>query len=120
MPNPENIEQHEFKKGETGNPNGRPKGAKNRSTIARAIMEMKAKLPEETLNELKLLYPDMTNDVTIEEAMGIMQAAKAIQEKDTAAYKVLMDSAYGQPKQTTDITTNGENITPIEWVTKSE
>ena len=120
MPNPENIEQHEFKKGETGNPNGRPKGVKNRSTIARAVMEMNINFPEQVLKKLKEMYPKMTNDVTIEEAMTIIQASKAIQDKDTAAYKVLMDSAYGQPKQTTDITTNGENITPIEWVTQSE
>jgi hypothetical protein len=29
-----------FEKGESGNPNGRPKGSKNRSTIARRWMEV--------------------------------------------------------------------------------
>ena len=31
----EDIKKHEWKKGQSGNPNGRPKGARNRSTIAK-------------------------------------------------------------------------------------
>jgi hypothetical protein len=81
---------------------GRPKGLKNRSTIAKAIMSMKVNYPEEVLEELKKMYPEMTNNVTVEEAMTIMQAAKAIQDKDTNAYKALMDSGYGSPNQKID------------------
>ena len=44
MPNPENIEKHEFKKGQSGNPNGRPKGSKNRSTIAKYWLEVNQNL----------------------------------------------------------------------------
>jgi len=33
-----------FKKGESGNPNGRPKGSKNRSTIARRWLEVNQSL----------------------------------------------------------------------------
>jgi len=33
--------QHQFKPGQTGNPKGRPKGAKNESTILREIFERK-------------------------------------------------------------------------------
>ena len=53
----EDIQKHEFKKGESGNPNGRPKGSRNRSTIARLWLEttQKAKNPitgvEETLSQ---------------------------------------------------------------------
>jgi hypothetical protein len=32
---------HRFKKGESGNPNGRPKGAKNESTILRQLLTQK-------------------------------------------------------------------------------
>ena len=33
-----------FRKGESGNPNGRPKGSKNRSTIARRWLEVNQNL----------------------------------------------------------------------------
>jgi hypothetical protein len=38
MPNPENIEKHKFEKGKSGNPEGRPKGSKNLSTILREML----------------------------------------------------------------------------------
>jgi hypothetical protein len=69
MPNP-NIEG-KWNKGESGNPNGRPKGSKNRSTIARKWLE--------TIQSAK-------NPITGDD------------EKLTA-YKQLMDSGYGMPTQ---------------------
>ena len=36
----EDIEKHRFKKGQSGNPKGRPKNAKNRSTIVKEIFEV--------------------------------------------------------------------------------
>jgi Arc/MetJ-type ribon-helix-helix transcriptional regulator len=69
-----------FQKGESGNPAGRPKGAKNRSTIVRELLELDE-------NELK---------------MHLAQIKKAIEKEDTNAYKAVLDSAYGAPKQTTD------------------
>jgi hypothetical protein len=69
-----------FKKGESGNPAGRPKGAKNRSTMLRELLELNE-------NELK---------------MHLAQIKKAIEKEDTNAYKAVLDSAYGAPKQTTD------------------
>jgi len=97
--NPENIEGKGFDKHPENIGGGRPKGLKNRATIAKAIFNMKVKYPEEVLVELKKMYPDMTNNITVEQAMAIMQAVKAIQDKDTAAYRALMDSCYGLPKQ---------------------
>lgn len=69
-----------FQKGESGNPAGRPKGARNRSTIVRELLELNE-------NELK---------------MHLAQIKKAIEKEDTNAYKAVLDSAYGAPKQTTD------------------
>ena len=88
MPNPENIEKHKFEKGESGNPNGRPKGARNRSTIVRQWLDVEQRLKnpitgsEEQMNQ--------------EDLMTLAQIKKA-REGDTQAYKALLDSAYGSP-----------------------
>lgn len=97
MANPENIIPP--KKGEVRNPNGRPKGSKNRSTTARRILEMTASLPSKSYNALLKVFPDLDKKLSVEEVITLMQVAKAITDKDTGAYKTLMDSAYGAPKQ---------------------
>ena len=78
MPNAENLIPAQ--KGEVRNPKGRGKGNKNRSTIVRELLELDE-------NELK---------------MHLAQIKKAIEKEDTNAYKAVLDSAYGAPKQTTD------------------
>jgi hypothetical protein len=117
MPNPKNIEPHKMKKGTTLNPNGRPKGVRNRSTIVREILAMKGVIPDEVFKSLKEIFPTLNNKMTIEEVMTISIANKAITESDVNAYKALMDSGYGAPTQQTDITTDGEkiSISPIQW-----
>ena len=90
MPNPENIEKHKFEKGESGNPNGRPKGRKNRSTIARYWLEMEQK-QKNPLN-------NVTEDLSQEDLMTLSLIKKA-REGDVAAYRALMDSGYGAPVQ---------------------
>lgn len=104
MPNPENIIPPQ--KGEVRNPNGRPKGSKNRSTIARRILEMATVLPKKSYETLFKVFPDIEKDLTVEEVMTLMQVAKAITDKDTGAYKTLMDSAYGAPKQDIEFVTD--------------
>ena len=85
MPKPENIIPHKFKKGQTGNPNGRPR-----------------KLPE-----LDKLLADVLGEekdgVTAGEA--ILKALRAKASKgDVRAAEVLLDRAYGKPKQTSETT----------------
>ena len=110
MANPENIIPP--KKGEVRNPNGRPKGSKNRSTTARRILEMTASLPSKSYNALLKVFPDHDKKLSVEEVITLMQVAKAITDKDTGAYKTLMDSAYGAPKQ--EVEHSGE---PLQTVT---
>ena len=95
MANEENLKP--FGKGNNANPNGRPKGSRNRSTIARLWLEttQKAKNPitgvEETLSQ---------------EDLGTLAMVKKMRDGDVSAYKALMDSCYGAPKQTTDTNLN--------------
>ena len=84
------IEKHKFKKGQTGNPNGRPK-----------------KLPE--LNKLMAdILGDEKNGLTTAERILKAIEAKAL-KGDIKAAEMLLDRGYGKPKQTTDT-----NITTTE------
>jgi hypothetical protein len=88
MPNPENLRP--AKKGEVRNPNGRPKGSRNRSTIAREWLEVTQFITNPITGEKeKLEQQDIMT-------LGIIKKAR---EGDVNAYKALMDSAYGQPLQ---------------------
>jgi hypothetical protein len=93
MANSKNIKKHEFKKGQSGNINGRPKGSKNRSTIAKKWLEVnqKAKNPITSSEE-----------VMSQEDLMTLALIKKAREGDVTAYKALMDSTYGNPIQQID------------------
>lgn len=78
---------------------GRTPGVKTRSTIARKILEMTAVMPDEMFAELKASFPDIEQRMTTEEIATIAMLGAAIAKKDVQAYKAIMDSAYGAPKQ---------------------
>ena len=88
MPNEENLKK--FSAEYQPEKNGRPKGSRNRSTIARQWLEttQKAKNPitgvEETLSQ---------------EDLGTLEMVKKMRDGDVSAYKALMDSGYGAPVQ---------------------
>jgi len=90
MPNPENIENHKFEKGESGNPNGRPKGSRNRSTIARQWLEVNQNLKNPLTGE---------NETMSQEDLMTLALIKKARDGDVSAYKALMDSGYGAPVQ---------------------
>lgn len=85
-----------WKKGESGNPAGRPKGSKNRSTIVKEILSLLTKLDNPITGKEEWL--------TNEQHMTISILQKAI-KGDVNAYKALMDSAYGTAKDTMDLNT---------------
>ena len=79
-----------WKKGESGNPNGRPKGALNRSTIARKWLEVNQSLKNPLTGE---------NEMMSQEDLMTLALIKKAREGDVSAYKALMDSGYGAPLQ---------------------
>lgn len=86
----EDIKKHEYKKGESGNPNGRPKGSKNRSTIAKYWLEVNQNLKNPLTGE---------NETMSQEDLMTLALIKKAREGDVNAYKALMDSGYGAPVQ---------------------
>lgn len=95
------IKEYEFKKGQSGNPAGRPRGAKNRSTIARKWLEAVEKHKNPITGQME--------DMTQEDIITLAQIIKA-RKQNSMSYKVLLDSAYGSPDQ--NITT--QNLTKLD------
>jgi hypothetical protein len=77
-------------KGESGNPSGRPKGSKNRSTIARKWLEVNQSLKNPLTGE---------SETMSQEDLMTLALIKKAREGDVTAYKALMDSGYGAPLQ---------------------
>jgi hypothetical protein len=86
MPKPENIEPHKFKKGQTGNPNGRP-----------------PKLPELHILLANVLGKENKDGISAAEEILLALHAKA-KKGDTRAAELLLDRGYGKPKQTSETT----------------
>lgn len=70
--------------------NGRNKGSKNRSTVARQWLETTQKAKNPITGEEQILS---------QEDLGTLAMVKKMREGDVSAYKQLMDSAYGAPIQ---------------------
>lgn len=90
-----------FKKGQSGNPKGRPVGTKNRSTIVKQWLEVSQKLTNPITGEKE--------NMSQEDLMTLALIKKA-REGDVMAYKALMDSGYGAPTQQVDTTHNINNF----------
>ena len=93
MANNENLKP--FKKGVSGNPKGRKKGVKNRSTIIKELFNSIGVLNDYDFDQLQSKFPHITNDMSIEYLMTLVQVNNAIFKGDLRAYKVLNDSLYG-------------------------
>ena len=97
----EDIIKHQFKEGHKM-ATGRPKGSKNRSTIVKEWFEV-MKTARNPINGLE-------ESLTMEDWLTVMQFHKGITKSDTAAYRALMDSAYGQAKESVDVVTDAPQI----------
>jgi alkylation response protein AidB-like acyl-CoA dehydrogenase len=99
MPRPENVLPHRFKKGQSGNPKGRPKLPDIREALAKVLAEEK-------------------DGVTALEATLRALRAKAT-KGDVRAAEALLDRAFGKAVQRTDVTSGDKPIAtpPISWIT---
>lgn len=95
MGNPNPLKQYQFKKGQSGNPNGRPK-----------------KLPD--LEKLLIeILGEKRDDKTALETILRNLRTKAFRGNEAAA-NILLNRAYGSPKQKTELTAGeGESLTVI-------
>ena len=98
MPKEENLIL--WKKGQSGNPKGKPKGSKNRSTILKEIAELRTKGIHPVTGEEVW----MTNEYRM--AMAVIE--KVIEKGDHQALNMVLDSIYGKQKDSVDIHTSEE------------
>ena len=96
MPKPENIEPHKFKKGQSGNPKGRPKMPDLKEAMAAALGEEK------------------DGKKAIEVILAAMRAKAA--RGDVRAAEFLFDRGYG--KATQDINMKQDGTQQVEVVIK--
>ena len=92
----------QFIKGKTGNPNGRPKGSRSRSTIVREWLEANYKKVN--------LITGQTETLQIQDHLVISLIGKAL-KGDVQAFRELFDSGHGKVSELLDVTSKGESIT---------
>ena len=88
MANEENLIP--YQKGQSGNPKGRPKGSKNRSTIAKKWLQVEQDLKNPLTSEIETMS---------QEDLMTLALIKKARKGDVQAYQKLLDSAYGAPVQ---------------------
>ena len=85
-----NQERNQFKPGQSGNPSGREKGSKNRSTILKKWIEVNCSISDPSTGK------EITG--TLEDKIALALIGKAI-GGDVAAIKEVYDSIYGKLEQ---------------------
>lgn len=110
MPNPENIVKHQMKKGETLNPNGRPKGFKGLTETLRDIVNADGSMLIQDVKEIDDNGTETGNafkkgKISIPKSeMIILAALKKAAKGDMKAIMWLFDRLDGKAKQSIDVT----------------
>lgn len=92
----EALEEHKWQKGESGNPNGRPKGRKDYATVYREALIKLAELNNKTPDEL--------------ETEILSKAILSARSGDYRFYKDIIDRLYGSAQQNIDVMSAGDKL----------
>ena len=90
-----------WKKGQSGNPAGKPKGAQSNKTILKKFLAVKMQQKNPFTGEME--------EMTVKELINLKQIANAL-EGDLATYKELADREEGKVTNNVDISTKGESL----------
>ena len=97
-----------FVEGQSGNPNGRPKGSRNRSTLVEKWLKVKIKVPnlntETGIKTFESLKDEL--NITLEDAIILALIQKA-QSGDVAAIKEIQDTLHGKITDKSEIEHGG-------------
>lgn len=113
MPKPENIKPHQYKKGQSGNPAGKPKGTLNFTTILRELLEEEVtddnglKIPKG-----KLALIEWLNAALIGRDVLDKDGNKISNIKDWKAIQAILERIEGKPTEKVELTgRDGEDLT---------
>ena len=120
MPKPENIVKHQFKKGQSGNVNGRP--PKTISQINKDLIKMGYKVvTKREIIEASLFIISLPTKLVQSIANGEGDkkdypfyyprvAQELLSDKGHEIIEKILDRSFGKAKQSTDITTKGKSL----------
>lgn len=102
-----------YKKGQSGNPAGYPKGQKNRATILKKWIEVAVKFKDPITEE------EISG--TVEDKISLSLINKAL-SGDVQAIKEINDTLYGKIPDTQKFnhTTKGDSMRPLEIIVQSK
>lgn len=109
-PNPvqtEKFKNNTWKKGESGNPKGKPKGSVDTAKLIERILNKIVKTKDPFTGE--------NTEITAKEALVLKQFAQAIQG-DHKSFDRLFDRLDGKPKQSVEQT--NINLTPQDIISR--
>ncbi len=109
------LKKNEFKKGQSGNPNGRPKGAKGFAAMLKKVLETEVIIKDEETGE---------DVVTTNGEIMVMNLFKTAitphkKNKDLKATEIIMDRVEGKPIQKQEITGADGDALLVEEITKN-
>ena len=129
-----NLVPHQFKKGQSGNPKGRPKGSVNRipSLLKECIGAKKAALVEQlnksevdsieslvlAMNLQELTALSKSNVAPAYLITLVRAAIMDMKNGKTRVMDLLRDRQYGAVKKEVDVTTNGQSMAPQSMTPK--